>query len=76
MGGGKWPGDEAKTIFLLMFFISLFLYFFLSYIVRPKSIICQLEPDEGPATLRTSICAADFRIFFHMKTDNRILRQL
>ena len=34
------------------------------------NIICQLEPDEWPATLRTwylSLC----RIFFHMKTDNR-----
>ena len=37
------------------------------------NIICQLEPDEGPTTLCTSLCAADFLIFFHMKT---VLRQL
>ena len=26
--------------------------------------ICQLEPDEGPTTLRTAFCKADFLIFF------------
>ena len=31
------------------------------------SIICKLEPDEGSTTLRTSLNAADFLIFFHMK---------
>ena len=38
------------------------------------NIICQPETDEGPTTLRASLCAADFLIFFHMKTDNRIQR--
>ena len=37
--------------------------------------ICQLEPNEGPTTLRASLCAADFRIFFHMKLTT-VLRQL
>jgi len=31
---------------------------------------CQLEPDEGPTTLHTSLCESDFLIFFHMITDN------
>jgi len=34
------------------------------------NIICQLEPDEGPTTLSTSLCEADFLIFFHMTTNN------
>ena len=37
--------------------------------------ICQLEPDEGSTTLRASLCAADFLIFFHMKLTT-VLRQL
>ena len=35
------------------------------------NIICQLQPDQGPTTLHSSLCAADFLIFFHMKTENR-----
>ena len=36
------------------------------------NIICQLEPDEGPANLHTSLRKADFLIYFTcMTTDNR-----